>query len=503
MNLPGSLQALEKPLGLPLTLAAHAEEIRQQDGLHRLRRSLREIATLRENDASIYQEGMDYILSEADEDSAARLKYGTDRWSRLPSQKAAEKLYAQAAEIDGYLKAAKKSDELVESRLKESERVFQVLAGSPRDLEDYVPSSRKVAVTSQVEIAATNLRDALNKVNDLGIRRNRAIGALRDKAKADDISKEYSPRVYKHTDMPIDPAILIETGRLEREYPMQKIDPAQFETLFEERLELYDNDREMVLEEQANQKRAIAELKEANAAFITARKGDLSTKQREQALQRLENGFNKYKEVVSNIDTGRKFYNDLAGIVSKFNTDCKDFAYQRRVEAGQIESYVYPPNSHGLSHIHNFPILCFFRFKFSNAYANPLRDTSDLSTSLSNLTIAPHATANNLQSQKRRESSRSHYSTPAPIDEPLTAPKPTRTAAAPPPAVAASSSLQPPGIWSPEMGIRFGGNTGANPPLQSGEAGGRNLKYPDAHANNVPTAVHGGRWDGTRGVMFG
>lgn len=145
----------------------------------------------------------------------------------------------------------------------------------------------------------------------------------------------------------------------------------------------------------------------------------------------------------------------------------------------------------------------FLGFEFSNDYANPLRDTSDLSTSLSNLSIAPHATANNLQSQKQRESSRSHYSTPAPIDEPLTAPKPTRTTAAPPPAVAASPSLQPPGIWSPEMGIKFGGNAGANPPSQSGEATGRNLKYPDAHTNNVPTAVHGGRWDGTRGLMFG
>lgn len=141
---------------------------------------------------------------------------------------------------------------------------------------------------------------------------------------------------------------------------MQKIDPAQFETLFEERLELYDNDREMVLEEQAKQKQAVAELKEANTAFTTARKGDLSTKKREQALQRLENGFIKYKEVVSNIDTGRKFYNDLASIVSKFNTDCKDFAYQRRVEAGQIESYVYPTSFHGLSYISTSPTVNFF-----------------------------------------------------------------------------------------------------------------------------------------------
>lgn len=146
---------------------------------------------------------------------------------------------------------------------------------------------------------------------------------------------------------------------------MQKIDPALFETLFEERLELYDNDREMVLEEQAKQKQACGELKEANTAFTTARKGDLSTKKREQALQRLENGFIKYKEVVSNIETGRKFYNDLASIVSKFNTDCKDFAYQRRVEAGQIESYVYPTSHHGLIYISTFPTVNFLRIQAS------------------------------------------------------------------------------------------------------------------------------------------
>lgn len=146
---------------------------------------------------------------------------------------------------------------------------------------------------------------------------------------------------------------------------MQKIDPAQFETLFEERLELYDKDREMVLEEQTKQKRALAELKEANTAYTTARKGDLSTKKREQALQRLENGFIKYKEVVSNIDTGRKFYNDLASIVSKFNTDCKDFAYQRRVEAGQIESYVYLTSFHGFIHTPTFPTVNFLRTQAS------------------------------------------------------------------------------------------------------------------------------------------
>ncbi|KAK4908249.1 pH-response regulator protein palA/rim20, partial [Elasticomyces elasticus] len=44
LNLPGSLQALEKPLGLPPTLVSHAEEMRQQDGLNRLHRSIEDTA---------------------------------------------------------------------------------------------------------------------------------------------------------------------------------------------------------------------------------------------------------------------------------------------------------------------------------------------------------------------------------------------------------------------------------------------------------------------------
>ena len=139
-----------------------------------------------------------------------------------------------------------------------------------------------------------------------------------------------------------DSAILVETGRLEREFPMQKIEPAQFENLFEERLQRYDSDRATVSKEQEEQKVVSSQLKETNTAFTAARVGDTSTKKREQALQRLENGYLKYKEIVANLNTGRKFYNDLASIVNRFRDDAKNFAYQRRVEAGQLESYGSP-----------------------------------------------------------------------------------------------------------------------------------------------------------------
>jgi programmed cell death 6-interacting protein len=189
LNLPGSLQALEKPLGLPPGLVAHAEEIRQQDGLNRLYRSMEDTKKLKTSDLAVYQEGCDSLKSEAAEDEAARRKYGTDRWTRSTPQKAAPKLYAQIGEIDGYFKAAVNSDELVKKKLKENEYHIRLLNGPDHDLENFVPSGRRPAITGVVEREAGKLRGCFNEVSRLESRRRRKIEALRIKAKQDDISK--------------------------------------------------------------------------------------------------------------------------------------------------------------------------------------------------------------------------------------------------------------------------------------------------------------------------
>lgn len=189
LNLPGSLQALEKPLGLPPTLVSHAEEMRQQDGLNRLRRSLEDTAKVKANDLAVYREGVEILAAEKAEDDAARRKYGTDRWAREPSDKAASKVYTTLEEIDGYFTSAQSSDELIERKLRDSDAVFRVLTGTNRDLESYVPSSRRAVITAEVERASIRLRSCLNEVTRLENRRARRIQALKDKTKSDDISK--------------------------------------------------------------------------------------------------------------------------------------------------------------------------------------------------------------------------------------------------------------------------------------------------------------------------
>ena len=229
---------------------------------------------------------------------------------------------------------------------------------------------------------------------------------------------------------------------------MQKIEPAQFENLFEERLERYDEDQKSIVKEKEEQDQIALQLRQANAAFASARKGDNSTREREQALQRLENAYAKYKEIISNMNTGRKFYNDLAKIVNRFRDDCKNFAYQRRVEAGQLES--------------------------------------DLSNAMSALNISQ---TTSLQDQKQRESLRSHYSAKAPSSEPLTAPTPTRAAVQPRPAPAPA-----PGVWNPEQGIKFAGVTTPQQPSANNNV--HNPAYPN-------TRARGGQWDANQGLRFG
>jgi programmed cell death 6-interacting protein len=121
---------------------------------------------------------------------------------------------------------------------------------------------------------------------------------------------------------------------------MQKIEVSNFEPLFERRFEIFATDKAMVSQEAADQDRLAQKLIESNGAFVQARKGDTSTKEREKALQSLENAYFKYKEIISNLEAGRKFYNELAKIMSKFRDECRTFVYQRRADATQMEAYV-------------------------------------------------------------------------------------------------------------------------------------------------------------------
>ncbi|KAA8571383.1 hypothetical protein EYC84_001386 [Monilinia fructicola] len=464
LNLPGSLQALEKPLGLPPTLLSHAEELRQADAIGRINRSFSDAAKLKASDEAIFLEGKELLQSEASENERLLRKFGSDRWTRLDSRSAAPKLYKQVDEIDGYFKSASSSDQVVIDRFREYESILQILTSSDRDIANFVPSSRRVNIPPKLEGDVSKLRNSLNEISTLESRRRRKIEALREKAKKDDINH----------------SILTETARLEREYPSTPVVPAHFEDFFEKRLSrTYDSDIASLKSESEEQGKLLEELEKANASFIKARAGDTSTREREQALQKLEMAYYKYKEIVNNVDGGRKFYNDLAKIVGRFRDGCKAFVAERREEGrraeGDLSMPLAPMSSLSLHHpqplVHHAP-----------PPPQPLIPVQ-------------------IQAQENIPSPRRELS-------PIQAPVPQRASLQSTPVNVGGGAAGVGGIpgafgsnvggaggtWNPELGIKFGGAGGGG---SAGAGAGQNS---EGAASAQPKQT---TWDPSAGLRFG
>ena len=437
LNLPGSLQALEKPLGLPPGLASHAEEIRQANGVQRLHNTIADTEKLKASNRVLYQEGIDLLRTEAGEDEAERRRYGTDRWTRPAGKDVLPKLYNQVNDIEGYLKQADSSDKLVQNRLQENESLIRLLAGSDRDLEDYVPSSRRATMTAKVEREVNALRASLNEVNRLESRRRKKVETLRAKAKEDDVNSD----------------LLRDAARLEREYPMQPVSASQFESLFDERLKKYDPDQNDLKREEQEQDRLMHRVAESNTQFQNAKRGDTSSKEREQALQNLENAYTTYKEIMRNLETGRKFYNDLSAITTRFRDECRNFVYTRRTEAQNLGS--------------------------------------DISTAMAGLQLQQTNSQNLLSQRQQQQRQQQHVAPTARMaEEPIAAPMPQRPAGQPAPAVVNAVQSPAPTTWSPGMPVVFGNQA----------AGGAKPGTGSSSGNAGPVD---GRWDLGQGIQFG
>lgn len=329
LNLPGSLQALEKPLGLPGTLVQHAEEIRQADALNRVQRGFADVDKLRASDRAVFEEGKALLAAEEEEDNRLRRKHGTQRWARPesradPSPNGGARLWNHAAEVEGYFASSTSSDAVVRDKFATVQDILAILAGPDRGIMDYVPSSRRTEIPETLKPALGRLRSTYNDVLRLESRRRKRAEALREKARSDDIKGD----------------ILGEAARLERTYPTTAIVPAHFEDFFERRLDdMYEPDMEALEKEAADQEKALTEVQRANREFEAQKKntGGKGTREREAALQRLDDAYYKYKEIVNNLEVGRKFYNDLSTIVSHFRDQAKEWVNERRKDALSLE----------------------------------------------------------------------------------------------------------------------------------------------------------------------
>lgn len=173
LNLPGALQAVERPIGLPPSLLGIAQDVRRERGAERVRKLMDSIATLRSRTDSSLNEVrlislcphstrtrgltlllftspgqiLDLLDQEAEEDETLRAKYSAGHWRRPLSHEVNGPLIAQIDLYRKTLQAAGESDAIVRQKWDQWEEKIEILGGD----EVRVPSKQLVATRSCVD----------------------------------------------------------------------------------------------------------------------------------------------------------------------------------------------------------------------------------------------------------------------------------------------------------------------------------------------------------------
>lgn len=326
LNLPGSLEAVEKPMGVPQSLIVHSDDIRTKGGVSLLRGTLNDIQKLFRESEHALDGNKEMLMYEEKEDTMMRDRQGTDRWNRAPSREAGDDLWKAVTNFRGYLESSKASDQLVRDKFHKIERYLEILCEGPKQLERYIPNSTVVHVDPYLEYNVQELKEALLRIRGIEDQRQQYIGNLMYTV----ANTEMLPDIIKEYNLMI-----------QQSGAHSHVDVAKFETVYTKKIsKLQTESSDWIKKQEENQATILAQIVELNKQFLEIRDNDSSTIERENAIQNLEVAYYKFGEIMQNLDEGRKFYNSLIEQLRSFTDQCKEFVYQRRIEGRQLENSI-------------------------------------------------------------------------------------------------------------------------------------------------------------------
>ncbi|KAI8323652.1 BRO1-domain-containing protein [Martensiomyces pterosporus] len=322
LNLPNSLDAIQKPIGLPPNILVGSDEIRSDGGYVGLKRLLDNALAANQTAAGMLDAAENALNEEMREDQRVRQGTGANshRAKRTESSELTNTFRSEIAKYRGIVDKARESDSALKVQVDTWAKFFALL-GSPREeIERQVPSTTANPLTdphhSQI---VERLQQYLGEVAVMRRERLKSIEKLKRIANEDDIT----------------PALTEEMQRLaaQSSTPILQFELHQFEDLFAQRLDKYTSWKTYIEEEREAQTELLDSIREANQAFITARSTHPLLQQREKALTNLETAIKRYREASFNLHDGARFYTTLENDLHKLKEGCLDFAMARHLDA--------------------------------------------------------------------------------------------------------------------------------------------------------------------------
>ncbi|CAG2104677.1 unnamed protein product [Medioppia subpectinata] len=311
LNLPA---AIEDSSGqeVPKSLIDKSNAVKAKGGIDVITRLINELPDLLQRNREILDENERALNTEEESDDNLRAQF-KERWSRTPSSKLNHNWKEHIAKYRSILHNAIEADNKVKTKFGAHSQKMQLLSsGSPSDLAAAIPSGSSGGSSYQSSPVVSQLRNLMANVEALKNEREVIESELKNMTFNDMKNKFLSA--------------LVKDGAIN-----------EFALSTEALGEVYGPLQKQIRESKERQERLLEDIQRSNTEFIKL-KGNLSvgSNERETFLSELAAAHDAYQELLSNLEEGTKFYNDLTQLLVNLQNKIEDFCFARKAEREEL-----------------------------------------------------------------------------------------------------------------------------------------------------------------------
>ena len=311
LNLPAAIED-SSGVEVPNSLIEKSNAVKEKGGIDYIQKLINELPELLQRNREILDENERALNSEEESDDSLRAQF-KERWTRTPSSKLNQNWREHISKYRSILQNAIEADNKVKQKFAVHREKIQLLSSSsPTTLANAIPSGVSGASSFQNSPVVSQLRNLMSNVEALKNEREVIESELKNMSFNDMKNKFMSALV---ADGAINELALTTEALGEIYGPLQR----------------------QIRESKERQERLIQDIERANEEFLKL-KGNLSigSSQREVFLSELAAAHDAYMELLSNLEEGTKFYNDLTQLLVNLQNKIDDFCFARKAEREEL-----------------------------------------------------------------------------------------------------------------------------------------------------------------------
>ncbi|KNZ49286.1 hypothetical protein VP01_510g23 [Puccinia sorghi] len=339
LNLPGSLEALERPINLPPSLIRSSEELRKQNAPQTLISMLSSVEQASRANTKALEQITMALDEEASEDQRHRTRFGTQLWQRPPSELANRELREQEAQLLHTFGSATESDRSVKGRYHTWLNAIELLcqdedtirkAIPPLNLTDRSTQDLSLPPSGATELSSPRqLRRLLDDLEDLRGARKRIIGSALHFSSQDQIDHPLIEKFNRELENTCQPALNVASIEVAHD--------ERIELFIEKELQKYSKFLEQLEANRVSQKLTITHLRKVNQEFLRSRSDDPGTKARENVLQELDSAYHEYHSIIHHLSEGLQFHTQFNKYTVILGKQVESYLSDRRRQAVGLE----------------------------------------------------------------------------------------------------------------------------------------------------------------------